>query len=127
MRKTNRIFLAFVIVLVGAAAHAQPGYWGGMSRGQFQLMPSADADAYYFAVRYRGDSVPEVQIRLSGRALDIRVSQSAGGAGSFYRNSMSRSFRLPRDADPSRMTRREEPGSIVLVIPRWRGPMMPGW
>ena len=122
MGSFNRLFVLAVALLVGAAVHAQAGHWGGMSRGQFQLLPSADADAYYFVVQYTGDAVPEVRTRLYGNALDIRVSQAAGGAGGFFRNSMSRSFRLPPDADPSRMMRREEPGRIVVAIPRWRQP-----
>lgn len=127
MWKFERIVGALVILLVGAAAQAQPGYWGGLPSGQFQLAPSADADGYYLVVRYSGNTVPEVQTRFHGRALDIRVSQAAGGAGGFFRNRMTRSFQLPPDADPSRMTRSDEAGRIVIVIPRRRESMMPRW
>jgi hypothetical protein len=127
MRSFNRLVVVLAVLLAGQAVQAQPGQWGGMSGGQFRLLPSADADAYYFVVQYAGDAVPDVRTRLYGRALDIRVSRAAGSPGGFFRNTIRRSFRLPPDAAPARMTRRDEPGRVVVVIPRWRGSLTPGW
>ena len=127
MSRLSRILVALLVLLACAAAGAQPGYWGGTSGGQFRVAPSADADGYYLVVQYSGTVAPQVETRLHGRSLDIRVSQAGGGAGRFFRNRMTRSFPLPPDADPSRMTRREEPGRIVVALPRRAVPPGPRW
>ena len=126
MRRFNRCLVFLMVFIAGAAVQAQPDYRGGMSGGQLRLHPSADPDAYYLVVHYRGDAVPDVRTRLYGRALEIRVSRASGVAGGFLRNTMSRRFRLPPDANPAQMTIAEGPGRVVIVIPRWR-PLTSGW
>ena len=115
--------LALAMVFVAGPAQAQQGYRGGMTGSQFQLVPSADATAYYIDVHYSGYAIPEVLVRQYGQVLDVTVGQGGGMGGGFFTNRMSQRFQLPPDADFSRLQRRAEPGRISVMVPRRQPPL----
>lgn len=118
MRGIGFFSASLLLLLFSIATNAQPGSWGGMTTTQFQTGTWADASGYYFAVRYSGDRTPNVQARVVGGMLQIAIGQSSGIPGSFFQNQMSQSYPLPMDADPSRMTRHDQPGFVLFRIPR---------
>ena len=114
-----RILAAVLAFGAAAATTAQPGYWSsGTAASQFQISPWADADAYYYDIRYSGAVVPDFRIGPYGRSLDVRMGQAGGTPGGFFQNQMFQSYPIPADADVSRLTRRDEPGRTVLILPR---------
>lgn len=119
----RKLWQVLILMVLATTAGAQPGFFSGMMSGNFWMEPSADAQGYYYAVRYSGDP-PEVAGEIFGPMLRITVRQSLGAPGSFFRNQMSQSFPLPQDADPQQMVRQDQPGRVVFMMPR-RMPMSP--
>ena len=118
MRRIGFLSAGVLLLLFSTASIAQADNWGGMTNTQFQTGSWADATGYYFAVRYRGNRVPDIQVRIIGRVLEIVIGQASGMPGGFFANRMSQSYPLPMDADPSRMRRQEQPGLVLFRIPR---------
>ncbi|MGD2074040.1 MAG: hypothetical protein PVI91_00040 [Gammaproteobacteria bacterium] len=87
------------------------------------LARSADADAYYLAIRYDSRVAPETVVQVRGRLLRLRVYQDARGPEAVCRSRISRTFTLPPDAEPGQMVRYEKGGRVVIAIPRRR----PSW
>lgn len=116
--------LAMALLAVGAV-QAQSWSYGGMSGMQSRVANWADHQAYYIEVRYQGVA-PHVNTRINGRMLDVLVQQVSSRPGSFMTGSSTKRIPLPVDADLQRMRQHEEPGRLVLVIPR-RTQMRPGW
>lgn len=112
------LFSASVLLFLATVAIAQSGNPGGMTSTQFQTGSWADAGSYYFAVRYSGSLVPDVQARVVGRMLEISIGQASNLPGGFLQNQMSQRYLLPMDADPSRMSRYDRPGYVLIMIPR---------
>lgn len=116
--------LAMALLLVGAV-QAQPWSYSGMSGMQSWVSNWADNEAYYVEVHYQGVT-PQVDTRINGRVLDVAVQQVSSGPGSFMTGSSTKRIPLPMDADLQRMRQHQEPGRLVLIIPR-RPMMRPGW
>lgn len=114
MRRIGFLSAGVLLLLFSTASIAQ----ADNSTTQFQTGSWADATGYYFAVRYRGNKVPDIQVRIVGRVLEIVIGQASGMPGGFFANRMSQSYPLPMDADPTRMRRQEQPGLVLFRIPR---------
>ncbi|HID46018.1 MAG TPA: hypothetical protein EYP34_09715 [Chromatiaceae bacterium] len=124
----NGVFGAIVFFLFfTSTAIAQPGNWGGFTASQFQTGLWADGSGYHIGVRYSGNTQPVVHVRINGRMLEVSVGQSSGMPGALFQNQMSQHYPLPMDADPSRMSRKNLPGLVVITIPRRQPGNMPRW
>ena len=121
----------------GYGQGGRPGYAPGY--GQYQEPPFAGTDQYQglHIVRETNQAGYVVTIEQSTQGGSLSVTPRRGGlvvrsrysSGSdrpgsgFTRQwgSTSRSIQLPRDADLSRMERKEDDGRIILTIPRFQG------
>ncbi len=114
-------------LFLSATAIAQPGNWGGTTASQFQMSAWADARGYHVEVRYSGNTQPVVRARIYGRMLEVSVGQASGMPGAFFQNQMSQRYPLPMDADPSRMSRQDLRGLVLITIPRRQFGNTPRW
>lgn len=106
---------------VGAAPYGPRGY--GAECG-LDIQRSADPDAYYLEIRSDAAATPEVAMQVRGRLLRLQARQAAEQRSASCRTRFSKSLTLPRDADPGQIQRQDEPGRVLIIIPRreyyWR-------
>ncbi|WP_456405797.1 hypothetical protein [Thiolapillus sp.] len=127
MKRISLLGASALFLLFTAATIAQPRNSGGMASTQFQTGTWADASAYYVEVRYSGNAAPVVKARVRGRMLEVSVGQAGGIPGAVFQNQMSQRYPLPMDADPSRMSRQDLQGLVLITIPRRQPGNMPRW
>ena len=110
----------FVSAPVSAAPYGPRGY--GAECG-LDIERGADRDAYYLEIRSDAGA-PEVAMQVRGRLLRLQARQAADQRSASCRTRFSKSLTLPRDADPGQIQRQDEPGRVLIIIPRresyWR-------
>jgi hypothetical protein len=113
--------VSLLLPLSGLAAGPGSGSSARADCG-LEVARRSDAHAYYLGIGFGSLAAADIAVRVRGRALQLRVWQDAGEPGAVCRYRVSRTFRLPPDADAHRLKKREEPGRVLVVIPR-RAPL----
>jgi hypothetical protein len=122
----NRLPLALALLLVsiGLARAQGLGAVGG-GGASFAVEQQVDALAYYVMVHHTGFAPLELRIVPMATGLLVTARKAGGGHLSgfeaFSVNQFSQWVVLPPDADLARAERREEPGRILIVVPRRQG------
>jgi hypothetical protein len=115
--------IATFLVLWAGLAHAQGfGPPFAVQGASFAVEQRADPYGYYVLVHSAGLAPQDLQVSpgLAGFRVDARQSSGAGAAGfgAFSVSQFSQWVALPPDADLARAQRRDEPGRILIVVPR---------
>jgi hypothetical protein len=113
---------AVLLVSVGLAQAHGFGPVAAVRGGSFAVQQQADAAAYYVVVQHEGFAPQELQVVPWPTGFLLAARQGAGGGapgfGAYSVSQFSQWVALPPDADVGRAQRRDEPGRILIVVPR---------
>jgi hypothetical protein len=114
------VLLPALIAPAGAAPFGGPRYTVDCA---LDIQRSADPNAYYLQIGFDSAAAPDIAMQVRGRLLRIQVRQGADRQAAACRTRFYKSLTLPRDADARRIQRQDEPGRVLIIIPRRE----PGW